>query len=123
MRGAELESLRADGLVYGHQVAKAFGVDEGTVTQARKRKKIKVAKWEPYGDDERPLYDPARLAVRRDGQKGPVDVGSQLAAKIDVPANVEPDQHDLKEDRMSIRQLYECITGHDERRGDQHRTV
>ena len=84
MRGAELESLRVDGLVTGTQIAAAFGTTEGAVTQARKRREIRAAKWEPYGDDERPLYDPARLAVRRDGQKGPVDVGSPLAAKMDV---------------------------------------
>ena len=34
----------------------------------------------------RPLFDAARLAVRRDGQKGPVDIDSPLAAQIDVPA-------------------------------------
>jgi hypothetical protein len=80
--GAELESMRADGLVTGVQIAEAFGITEGAVTQARKRREIRTVKWEPYGGDGRPLYDPARLAVRKDGQKGPVDVGSPLAADM-----------------------------------------
>ncbi len=81
--GAELESLRADGLVTGVQIAEAFGITEGAVTQARKRREVKVAKWEPYGGDDRPLYDPARLAVRKNGQKGPVDMDSPLAVKME----------------------------------------
>ena len=88
MRGAELESLRADGLVTGTQIAAAFGCEPGAVTHAVERHQLTPVKWEPFGDERgmRPLFDAARLAVRKDGQKGPVDVGSKLAAQIDVPA-------------------------------------
>ena len=86
--GAELESLRADGLVYGSQIARAFGCEEGAVTHAVERHQLTPVKWEPFGDERgmRPLFDPARLAVRKVGQKGPVDVDNPLAAQIDVPA-------------------------------------
>ena len=83
MRGAELESLRPDGLVTGTQIAAAFGCEQGAVTHAVERHQLTPVRWEPFGGDQRPLFDAARLAVRRDGQKGPVDVGSKLAAQID----------------------------------------
>jgi len=81
--GAELESMRADGLVYGSQIAAACGCEPGAVTHAVERRQLTPVKWEPFSGDQRPLFDPARLAVRRDGQKGPVDADSPLAAKMD----------------------------------------
>ena len=87
MRGAELESLRADGLVTGAQIAAAFGCEPGAVTHAVERHQLTPVKWEPFGGDQRPLFDAAKLAVRKDGQKGPVDVGSKLAAQMDPCPN------------------------------------
>ena len=86
MRGAELESLRADGLVTATQIAAAFGCEQGAVTHAVERHQLTPIRWEPFGDERgmRPLFDAAKLAVRKDGQKGPVDVDSPLAAKMDV---------------------------------------
>lgn len=83
-QGGELESLRSDGLVTGAQVARAFGISDGGVTKAWERHEVKVAKWEPYRGGLRRLYDPARLWVREDGRRGPVDVDSPLAAKINL---------------------------------------
>lgn len=77
-RGAELESLRSDGLVTAAQIARAYGVGPGAVSRAWQLGNLKVAKW----DGERRLYDPARLTVRADGGTGPVDVDSEHAAKI-----------------------------------------
>ena len=83
-QGAELESLRADGFVTGSQIARAFGVSEGAVTHAVERGELTPVMWERSGKDHRPLYVAAKITVRADGQKGPCDVGSKYAAKMDV---------------------------------------
>jgi len=82
--GAELESMRPDGLVTATQIAAAFGCGQGAVTHAVERHQLTPVLWEPFGGDQRPLFDPARLAVRRDGQKGPVDADSPLAADMNL---------------------------------------
>ena len=80
LHGAELESLRLDGLVYAGQIARAYGVTEGAVTHARERGELVGAKCEGI----RWLFDPTRLTVRADGAKGPVDKDSQYAADVDI---------------------------------------
>ena len=81
-QGAELESLRTDGLVTGTQIARAFGVTPGAVTKAQQLGNIRPATWEPFGKGLRALYDPRRLTVRADGGSGPVDIGSEHATGI-----------------------------------------
>ena len=83
-RETPLESLRPDGLVTGGQIARTYGIGPGAVTQARKRETIRVAKWESWRGELRPLYDPARLWVRADGGTGPVDKDSEYAADISL---------------------------------------
>ena len=76
--GGVLESVRRDGLVPPSRVAEAFGVEPGAVTHAVERGRLTVVKYDPG-----PLFDPHRLAVRKDGTKGPVDKGSKYAVDMD----------------------------------------
>jgi hypothetical protein len=73
---AVLESLRWDGLLTVAQVARAFEVSRGAVWQAVKGGRLTPALRERGG---RMLFDPARLAVRKDGRPAPVDAGHPLA--------------------------------------------
>ncbi len=74
-----LESRRTDGLVTSTQVAATFGVEPGAITHAVERKTLTPVKYDPW-----PLFDPRRLAVRKDGTKGPVDVGHRLAVDMHI---------------------------------------
>lgn len=71
------ESLRADGLLYGAEVAEDWAVSQGAVTKAVERGELRVAKTEKG----RRLYDPARLRVRADKRRTPVDKDHELARK------------------------------------------
>lgn len=77
--GGVLESVRRDGLVPPARVAEAFGVSQGAITHAVERGRLTVVKYDPG-----PLFDPQRLAVRKDGTKGPVDKGSEYAVDMEA---------------------------------------
>lgn len=69
------ESLRPDGLLYGSEVAEDWAITRSALALAHKRGDIRAAKTE----GRRPLYDPARLRVRTDRRRTPVDVTHPLA--------------------------------------------
>ncbi len=79
LHGGELESLRHDGLVTPTQVGAAFGVSVGAVSHAVERGGLTPVKYEGG-----PLFDPQRLAIRKDGTKGPVDKDSPLAVDMEL---------------------------------------
>jgi len=83
---AALESDRPDGLVTAKQVAEAFGVGASAISNAITRRQLTPVQREKLGAMRRALFDPERLAVRADGKPGPVDAGSEWAARFDVPA-------------------------------------
>ncbi len=72
---AALESLRWDGLITARQLAAAFRVTVKTVTDAVQRKELTRRGMQ----GKQMLFDPARVAVRADGRRGPVDASSELA--------------------------------------------
>jgi hypothetical protein len=84
IHGGELESLRHDGLVTAVQVTAAFGVSAGAISHAVERGTLTPVKYESKTGGPRPLFDPHQLAVRKDGTKGPVDKGNELAADMDA---------------------------------------
>jgi hypothetical protein len=72
-----LESLRWDKKVTQAQIARAYGVSEALVRQAREAGRI----WPVDPEAERLLYDPALLTHRKDMHAGPVMRGHPLAAE------------------------------------------
>jgi len=72
-----LESTRWDGMVTPAQIARAYGVSPGTVTEAIKAGRI----WPADRNARKRVYDPALLTHRRDMHAGPVMKGHPLAAE------------------------------------------
>lgn len=76
------ESMRNDGLVTSREVAEAFGMRRAEVTRAHQDGELAAAGWDGTGKARRPLFDPARLRVRRDGKRMAADKDHELALPL-----------------------------------------